>query len=41
LQPHNASLEMLFYEGSQFPPEYHGNIFASEHGSWNKQLRTG
>jgi len=41
LQPHNASLEMLFYEGSQFPPEYHGNIFASEHGSWNKRLRTG
>ncbi len=23
------------------PAEYHGNIFASEHGSWNKQIRTG
>jgi glucose/arabinose dehydrogenase len=41
LQPHNASLEMLFYQGSQFPQEYSGDIFAAEHGSWNKQLRTG
>jgi glucose/arabinose dehydrogenase len=41
LQPHNASLEMTFYEGTQFPQEYHGNIFASEHGSWNKQQRAG
>ena len=41
LQPHNASLEMTFYEGSQFPADYRGNIFASEHGSWNKQLRAG
>jgi glucose/arabinose dehydrogenase len=41
LQPHNASLEMLFYEGSQFPKEYHGDIFAAEHGSWNRHLRTG
>ncbi len=41
LQPHNASLEMTFYEGSQFPAEYKGDIFASEHGSWNRKLRTG
>ena len=41
LQPHNASLEMTFYEGSQFPAEYHGDAFAAEHGSWNKSLRTG
>ena len=41
LQAHNASLEMLFYEGSQFPREYHGEIFAAEHGSWNRKLRTG
>lgn len=32
LQPHNASLEMTFYEGNQFPQEYQGDIFASEHG---------
>jgi len=41
LQPHNASLEMTFYEGTQFPAEYRGDIFASEHGSWNKAVRTG
>jgi glucose/arabinose dehydrogenase len=41
LQPHLASLEMAFYEGSQFPAEYKGDIFASEHGSWNKALRAG
>lgn len=41
LQPHNASLEMTFYQGKQFPTEYQGDIFASEHGSWNKSVRTG
>jgi glucose/arabinose dehydrogenase len=41
LQPHNASLEMTFYDGSQFPSEYRGDIFAAEHGSWNKAGRTG
>ena len=41
LQPHNASLEMTFYQGTQFPAEYRGDIFASEHGSWNRSVRTG
>jgi glucose/arabinose dehydrogenase len=41
LQPHNASLELTFYEGKQFPAEYSGDIFASEHGSWNKAVRVG
>ena len=41
LQPHNASLELTFYEGKQFPAEYRGDIFASEHGSWNKGVRAG
>ena len=41
LQPHNASLEMAFYNGKQFPAEYSGDIFAAEHGSWNKAVRTG
>jgi len=41
LPPHNASLELAFYEGSQFPAEYKGDIFASEHGSWNRKIRTG
>ena len=41
LQPHNASLEMTFYEGRQFPAEYQSDIFASEHGSWNRSVRAG
>jgi glucose/arabinose dehydrogenase len=41
LQPHNASLEMIFYDGKQFPAEFQGDIFASEHGSWNRSVRTG
>jgi glucose/arabinose dehydrogenase len=41
LQPHNASLEMLFYEGSMFPAEYKSQVFAAEHGSWNRDNRTG
>jgi glucose/arabinose dehydrogenase len=41
LNPHMASLEMLFYEGSQFPAEYKGDGFACEHGSWNQAQRSG
>jgi glucose/arabinose dehydrogenase len=41
LQPHNASLQLTFYEGKQFPAEYQGDIFASEHGSWNRSPRAG
>ena len=41
VNPHFASLEMLFYEGSQFPSEYKGDGFAAEHGSWNRANRSG
>jgi glucose/arabinose dehydrogenase len=41
VNPHFASLEMLFYEGSQFPAEYKGDAFAAEHGSWNRAQRSG
>lgn len=41
LQSHSASLEMTFYEGSQFPEQYKGDAFASEHGSWNRSVRSG
>jgi glucose/arabinose dehydrogenase len=41
LEPHFASLEMTFYEGSQFPAEYKGDAFAAEHGSWNRAQRAG
>ena len=41
LQPHLASLEMTFYNGKQFPAAYSGDIFAAEHGSWNRSARAG
>jgi glucose/arabinose dehydrogenase len=41
LQPHNASLQLTFYDGSQFPAGYRGDIFAAEHGSWNRSTRVG
>jgi glucose/arabinose dehydrogenase len=42
LQPHMASLEMTFYPDSgEFPKAYDGNGFAAEHGSWNREKRTG
>ncbi len=41
LQPHFASLEMTFYSGNEFPAQYKGDIFAAEHGSWNKAKRAG
>ncbi|MGD1210635.1 MAG: sorbosone dehydrogenase family protein [Candidatus Acidiferrales bacterium] len=41
LEPHNASLNITFYEGKQFPKQYRDQMFAAEHGSWNRSVRTG
>jgi glucose/arabinose dehydrogenase len=41
IQAHSASLGIAFYDATQFPAEYRGNIFAAEHGSWNRAKRTG
>lgn len=41
LQPHAASLQVTVYDGTQFPEEYRGQIFAANHGSWNRQKRLG
>jgi glucose/arabinose dehydrogenase len=45
LQSHSASLEMTFYTAKKgvaaFPKEYRGDVFACEHGSWNRNNRTG
>ena len=41
VNPHFASLEMMFYGGSQFPAEFKGDGFACEHGSWNRAQRSG
>lgn len=41
VNPHFASLEMMFYQGSQFPADFKGDGFACEHGSWNRAQRSG
>lgn len=41
VQSHSATLNLCFYDGSQFPAEYKGDIFAAFHGSWNRARRTG
>ena len=41
VQSHSASLDMVFYDGQQFPASYRGDAFAAEHGSWNRSRRTG
>jgi glucose/arabinose dehydrogenase len=41
IQAHSASLGLTFYNGTAFPPEYRGDGFAAEHGSWNRARRTG
>ncbi len=41
LNPHFASLELMFYQGSQLPAEFKGDGFACEHGSWNRAQRSG
>ena len=41
IQPHSASLAFTFYEGKMFPAEYQGDLFAAEHGSWNRAVKSG
>jgi glucose/arabinose dehydrogenase len=41
VQPHMASLEMLFYPNGGSFPGYGGDAFAAEHGSWNRSPRAG
>jgi glucose/arabinose dehydrogenase len=41
IQAHSASLGLAFYTGTQFPAEYRGDLFAAEHGSWNRATSSG
>lgn len=40
-QPHSAPVGFAFYDGTQFPPEYRGDIFVASHGAWNRTVLTG
>ncbi|MDJ0906944.1 MAG: PQQ-dependent sugar dehydrogenase [Woeseiaceae bacterium] len=41
LGPHVAALGLEFYAGAMFPPEYRGQLFIAEHGSWNRSKKIG
>jgi glucose/arabinose dehydrogenase len=41
IQPHSASLGFSWYTGTAFPAEYRGDLFVAEHGSWNRENRSG
>ena len=41
MQAHSAPLGLTFYTGSQFPKEFHGDLFVAFHGSWNRSVPTG
>jgi glucose/arabinose dehydrogenase len=38
---HSAPLGLAFYTGTQFPKEYHGDLFVALHGSWDRSFPTG
>jgi glucose/arabinose dehydrogenase len=38
---HNAPLGIRFYRGSQFPENYHHQLFVAQHGSWNRSTPDG
>ena len=41
IEAHSAPLQIVFYEGDSFPPEYKGDAFVTLHGSWNRGERSG
>lgn len=41
MQAHSAPLGLAFYNGSEFPAEYNGDLFVAFHGSWNRSVPTG
>ncbi len=40
-EAHSSLLDLVFYEGSQFPAQYKGQLFVALKGSWNRSLPTG
>ena len=40
-EAHSSLLDIVFYTGEQFPPEYRGDAFVALKGSWNRSEPTG
>ena len=41
LGPHTASLGLTFYQGDLFPDSFRNGAFVGQHGSWNRNPRSG
>jgi len=41
LGSHTASLGLAFYQGTMLPERYRGGAFIGQHGSWNREPRSG
>jgi glucose/arabinose dehydrogenase len=40
-ESHSSAMDLVFYDGQQFPPEYRGHAFVALKGSWNRSEPTG
>ena len=40
-EAHSSAMDLVFYEGNQFPPEFRGGAFVALKGSWNRSEPTG
>jgi glucose/arabinose dehydrogenase len=40
-QAHSSTMDLLFYQGDQFPAQYKGQMFVALKGSWNRSIPTG
>jgi glucose/arabinose dehydrogenase len=40
-EAHSSTLDLVFYNGTQFPSDYRGNLFVVLRGSWNRSEPTG
>jgi len=38
---HTATLGLAFYTANSFPEKYHGGVFLTQHGSWNRSVLNG
>ena len=40
-EAHSSAMDILFYDGAQFPAEYRGDALVALKGSWNRSQPTG
>jgi glucose/arabinose dehydrogenase len=41
LAAHSAGIDLVFYDGEQFPADYRGDAFIAQRGSWNRETPVG